>query len=515
MRASHYPFPYMFWSYFLSFFPILPQETRLFWRLFFIILLTSFNYSFLRISKDVLVMTQAGPEILSALKLYCVLPAALIYTIYYSYLVRTLEYKDLFFYSLAPFAVFYALFGLVFFFDVPLHSQVGHDLLVFLGVSTVPAVFKPFIDLLNIWPSALYYVMSELWGSVAMNLIFWTTANSIVSVEQAQRLYPFFGIGANLGLILTGPFIYILNFVSAHHYETVMKFLMLTFIVVFVILLGLYTSTFQNIPLRSDWNLQNPSGTERKKMGWFEAIRLVTRSSHLGLIAILVISYGLSMNLIEILWKSQVVQYFFSPEKDFSLAKTQMQFFSAQTNTMMGLLSLAFVFFFRSYRDPQGKIHGRSWKNLALMTPVILFSIGVVFYGISFANQYKDSSFWGFLGLHLMTDPAYIAILIGAIQNASSKAAKYSLFDPTKERAYFPLSFDEKTKGKSAIDVLGARFGKALGALIQQIVIVSLGSLSIGFYWMGLIVFFTLFVWIFAILRLAPEIDAYEMKSVS
>lgn len=37
------------------------------------------------------------------------------------------------------------------------------------------------------------------------------------------------------------------------------------------------------------------------------------------------------------------------------------------------------------------------------------------------------------------TTPLAAAVLVGAVQNAFSRSAKYSLFDPCKEMAYIPL----------------------------------------------------------------------------
>ncbi len=64
----------------------------------------------------------------------------------------------------------------------------------------------------------------------------------------------------------------------------------------------------------------------------------------------------------------------------------------------------------------------------------------------------------------LGTTPLMLAVIVGTIQNIMSKSAKYSLFDPTKEMAYIPLDQEQKSKGKAAIDVVGARLGKSGGS---------------------------------------------------
>jgi ATP/ADP translocase len=96
---------------------------------------------------------------------------------------------------------------------------------------------------------------------------------------------------------------------------------------------------------------------------------------------------------------------------------------------------------------------------------------------------------------------------MGAIQNVLSKATKYSLFDSTKEMAYIPLSLELRTKGKAAVEVIGMKFGKSLGAFIQSSIFLIVPTAtfdSITFYMM-IIFFVVLFVWFWDIVKLNQE----------
>jgi len=362
---------------------------------------------------------------------------------------------------------------------------------------------RPMCAVIAYWPFSLYYVMAELWGSAGMSLLFWGFTNSLVSFSQAKRIYALLGIGANLGLMATGPYIHQLAEWSGHNYAQMVEWLMLTFILAVGCIAALYTYVESNYRQYRPFDPNGLSHPER--LSWFEAIDLVIRSKHLLLIAVLVMSYGLSINLVEIVWKSQLTKYFLTSAPDLNQGQAMMQKFSADTNMMTGIVSIFFILFVSTHAE---RVFG--WTVTALMTPVILLVMGIVFFAISFSMQYPESGLGIVFAIQSFADPLYLCVLVGALQNVLSKAAKYSLFDPTKEKAYFPLSDDERTKGKSAVDVLGARFGKAMGSFVQQVIILFFGSLSAGFYLLGFVIIAACCAWIASAVLLGRRLVAFE-----
>jgi AAA family ATP:ADP antiporter len=71
--------------------------------------------------------------------------------------------------------------------------------------------------------------------------------------------------------------------------------------------------------------------------------------------------------------------------------------------------------------------------------------------------------------------------------------------------AYIPLDQASKVQGKAAIDVVGARFGKAGGSLIQQVLIAAFGSLAAVTGPIAVILFAVIGLWIWAAVRLGRE----------
>jgi AAA family ATP:ADP antiporter len=104
------------------------------------------------------------------------------------------------------------------------------------------------------------------------------------------------------------------------------------------------------------------------------------------------------------------------------------------------------------------------WGGAAKMTPAVLLGTGVAFFSLVLAPDV-----WKPVTTLFGTTPLMLAVLVGALQNVITKSTKYALFDPCKEMAFIPLSPEEKTKGKAAIDVIGNPLGKSGGSMIQQV----------------------------------------------
>jgi AAA family ATP:ADP antiporter len=77
------------------------------------------------------------------------------------------------------------------------------------------------------------------------------------------------------------------------------------------------------------------------------------------------------------------------------------------------------------------------------------------------------------------SSPLFLLVYLGAFHNISSKIAKYSFFDPTKEMAYIPLTETEKVKGKASIDIVGSRLGKSGASWISLVLIGIMGTGSV------------------------------------
>src|ERR1700730_4911117 len=92
------------------FWPVHAYELKKLLPMFFMFFFISFNYTILRDTKDTLVVTASGAETIPFLKVWGVVPSAIIFMLAYAKLSNILSKENLFYAAIAPFLVFFALF---------------------------------------------------------------------------------------------------------------------------------------------------------------------------------------------------------------------------------------------------------------------------------------------------------------------------------------------------------------------------------------------------------------------
>ena len=106
----------------------------------------------------------------------------------------------------------------------------------------------------------------------------------------------------------------------------------------------------------------------------------------------------------------------------------------------------------------------------------------------------------GALGLMLLEG----LVIAGALLYVFSKGAKFSLFKPAEEMVYITLDEEGRTRGKAAIDVVGAQTGKSGGSLLQQVLLLfSAGTMTGILPVMFLVFFFMLRGWLGSVKQLS------------
>ncbi|CUI15907.1 ADP,ATP carrier protein 1 [Candidatus Protochlamydia naegleriophila] len=473
------------------FWPVHGYELKKLLPMFFMFFCISFNYTILRDTKDSLIVTAAGAEAIPFLKSFGVVPAAILFMIVYAKLSNMLSRENLFYVTLLPFIIFFGLFAFVMYpaREALMPQASAEALRAYLpgGWSGLAAAYEN-------WMYSIFYILAELWGSVVLSLLFWGFANQITRVTEAKRFYSLFGLGANLALLVSGPAIVYVSDIRKHlpanvdAWQISLNYLMGMVVIAGIAILAIYWWINRNVLTDPRFYDANQTTTKKKKakMSLGDSFKFLFTSKYILCLAILVIAYGISINLVEITWKNQVKLQYPNPN-DYS---TFMGWFS----TMTGAVTILMMLFVGG-----NVIRRKGWGFAALITPVVLLVTGIGFFSFVI---FRDSLL-GYIAA-IGSTPLFLAVMFGAAQNIMSKSAKYSLFDPTKEMAYIPLDEDSKVKGKAAVDVVGARLGKSGGSIIQM-TLLAFGTLATITPYIGAILMVIIAIWIVAARSLSKQ----------
>ncbi|MBS4167568.1 Npt1/Npt2 family nucleotide transporter [Parachlamydia sp. AcF125] len=447
--------------------PIHAHELKRIVPLLLMLFLICFNYTVLRNMKDAVVITASGAEVIPFIKVWVMLPMAVLTTYLFTKLANRYSQEQVFYIVMATFLLFYALFAFIIYPQrEALHFHQAADFIE----QYLPTGFRGLISMFRYWSFTVFYVISEMWSNIVMTVLFWGFVNEITKINEASRFYGVLSAGANISAIIAGQAaIYIskadglsLPFGNDPWEQSVMT------LVLAVIISGIGAMTIfkwmnQNVLNDADYKALHSASKplkKKKKLSLRESFGYLSKSQYLLYIAIIVVAYNLVINLIEVVWKDQVKQLYPSPT-DFNVYMNNLA-------SVTGIVSTFMSFFMARIINRLG------WTKTALITPIVMGVTCGGFFTFLFFQDHLGGMVYALTGFAPLT----ILVFFGFAQNCLSKAAKYSVFDATKEMAFIPLEHDLKLKGKAAIDGVGSRLGKSGGSLIHQGLLMLFGTFS-------------------------------------
>lgn len=439
--------------------PIHGYELKKFLPLAFIMFCLLFNYTVLRDTKDTLIVNNAGAGAITFLKLYCVTPAAILFVIIYAKLTNLLSREKVFYAVVTPFIIFFAVFGFIIYPNIDFFHPSAEKVQ---WLQEIAPRFGGFIDLYQYWAYSLFYVFSEIWGSAMIALMFWQFANQIVKMEESKRFYGLFAVVGNVALILSGAVVAFSSESIKQFYATkeeawvVSIYLLMGAVCLFGCLaMGIYRWMYTSV--LTDKRYYDPEAQagkvkkKKEKLSLVDSAKLIMSSPELGLIAVLIMAYGVTINLVEVQWKNQLGLWYAGDKGGYNSFMGMYSGISGAVTILFGLLVGSNI------------LRRVSWYSAAVITPLVITVGGTLFFAFVFSERFVE-----YVMNYTAVSGVAAASLLGAVIVIASKAIKYILFDSTKEMAYIPLSDELKTKGKAAVDVIGGRAGKAGGAFTQS-----------------------------------------------
>jgi len=478
--------------------PIHRHETKKLVPMLLMLFLICFNYGILRNMKDSVLIPASGAEVLPFIKVWLMLPGAILLTFIFTKLSNKYSQERVFYILISGFLTFFTLFAFVLY---PLRDILHPHEIADNLQAMMPPGFKGLIAMFRNWTLTGFYVISELWSTIVMSVLFWGFANEVTRITEARRFYSVCGIASNLAAIAAGqtgvffsqgvlfneniPF-------GSDPWEQTMMVLMLVVVASGITTMLLFRWMNRNVltdPCFDDLHENKKAIKAKGRLSLKESITYLSNSKYLICIAALVIAYNLVINLVEVVWKDKLSELYPDP--------SQLNTYMSKLLTIMGVVSTITAVFMAKIMSKFG------WTRTALITPVIMLVTSAGFFGFLFFQETLMDVFITWIGM----TPLAIAVFFGSAQNSLSKAAKYSVFDTTKEIAFIPLSHESKLRGKAAIDGVGSRLGKSGGSLIHQGLVLFLASVSASVPYVAAILLGVIVVWFFAARSLGKQFN--------
>lgn len=418
---------------------------------FFLII---FVYHTMKDLKDSVVITasSAGAEVIPFIKIWGMLPLAVGASYLFSVIYNRFGREAALHLFTGALLLFYIAFAFLLY---PARDALYLDNVDVVLKSLLPSGCRGLIAMICNWHFTLFYLAAELWSVLILSVLFWGYVNEKTSLSDAKKFYPMCMFTGNFAGILSGQSSL---FLSRHLEEILSWEETLQVMVSLVALAGLFIMAISRFCLDRSADGAMLKKKPKTAVSFTENLKNVVRSGPLLCITALVVGFGLSSNLIEVVWKENIRQLYPDP-RAYTGFINQITFFIGVSAVVMAALSR---FLFQTLR----------WGKVALITPVTLFITSSLFFMALLLPEGVITPAADSLGI----TPLFLVVALGSLHYVLGMTAKYTLFDACKEMAFLSIDSEERLRAKSVIDSMGSRLGKTGSSCILQVLLVAFGS---------------------------------------
>lgn len=424
--------------------------------------------------KDALVITAigSGAEVIPFIQLWLLFPVTCGMTLWFTNLLRQKGLVKVIERLLTAFLVFFVIFTCVLY---PCRDFVEPHALAEAVVEYVPTGLVGLVAMVRHWILSVFFVVAEMWACMVTAVIFWTLANEITPLDEAQQSYSWVRVGGALGAAIGGQVPIITNFIMPDLSVYGLMGVVIVGCGSTLLLIRYLVTRLVERPIGA--NVQAQESLMQQVMGLF-------RSRYLLCLAVMVIAYNLVMNLFEIVWKAEL-----------KLIYTDFNHYNAvlgHASTLCGILTVILSLAMPKLLEKLG------WTKIAMISPVFQLVSSGIFFGILLCQEYVPMDHETLV---------LLLVVLGGIQFSAGRASKHSLFDVSKDMAFIPLESHVKAQGKAAVDGLGSRMGRSAASLIHQGLLLVFATVGGGVPVLAVVVVAVIVGWMAAARNLGRQME--------
>jgi AAA family ATP:ADP antiporter len=405
----------------------------LFCLMFSIVCLLNINYSLLRSARNALAVVDLGHGASSIpfFELCGTMPTTLLMVYCLTRLLNRFSIYKVFLLTLTTFCLFFLSFSTIIYPSLPNWKMAMEDCSWLYGHLYLASVMPQLL-------SMIFFVMAELWKIALLTVLFWGMVNQYIPLKEAKHLYAPLMLGGSVGTMISGPLIKLCTaeVISNGSWARSLNALTILICCIGIIAALLYSKLWAQFA--EDRNEREES--EEPVLSMWDSIRLCIKSKYLLLLAWMTVADYIAYTLGEVVFLDILKQKYSDPLEYFNY-NGQLAFWSGALTALSALVITPYLL-----------SHSR-WVTACIISPLCL----LVTEGAFFLTLWGSSS----------QPNLDLLVLFGTLFFCVVRAAKYTLFDASKEISFLLLPPIEKMQGKLIIDGVCSRTGRASASLIS------------------------------------------------